>query len=304
MPDLADPQIFRSILENLSMAVYVVARDGKILFWNDGAERITGYLRQDVIGRIYEENFLGELDGVESEQGGVRCPIFVASLDGKHVQTQVSLRHKSGHRVPVQLWAFPVRNSQGVIVGGAKTFQEDVAVADWNRRQTKLASYGCIDEASGVLSHGLIHAHIREQLAMFAEHPVPFSILCMEIDNLEKIQSRDGPAAIASVLRVIGQTLENNLRPTDFLGRWQGHQFLAVLTECNGSEVAFAAERLKRMVAGSRIAWWGDRLPVTLSVGGTVVSLGDTEESMVLRAESALKQSADRGGNRVAINNR
>jgi hypothetical protein len=40
------------------------------------------------------------------------------------------------------------------------------------------------------LSHALIHAHIREQLAMFAEHPVPFSILCMEIDNLEKIWAR------------------------------------------------------------------------------------------------------------------
>src|SRR5438477_5463186 len=260
MPDLADPQIFRSILENLSMAVYVVGRDGKILFWNDGAERITGYLRQDVLGRIYEDNFLGELDGMEAEEDSTRCPIFTASRDGKHVQMQISLRHKSGHRVPVQLWAFPVRNSQGAIVGGAQTFQEDIAVADWDRRQTKLATYGCIDEASGVLSHGLIHAHIREQLAMFAEHALPFSILCMDIDNLEKIQMRDGPAAIASVLRVVAQTLENNLRPTDFLGRWQGHQFLGVLTECNGSEVGYAAERLRRRVAGPRIAGGGDRL--------------------------------------------
>jgi diguanylate cyclase (GGDEF)-like protein len=103
---------------------------------------------------------------------------------------------------------------------------------------------------------------------------------------------------------VIGQTLENNLRPTDFLGRWQGHQFLAVLTECNGSEVAQAAERLRRMVAGSKIAWWGDRLPVTLSVGATAVSFGDTEAPMVLRAESALRHSVNNGGNKVTINNR
>src|ERR1700741_773933 len=115
---------------------------------------------------------------------------------------------------------------------------------------------------------------------------------------------RDGPAAPASVLPGGGQTPENNLRPTDCLGRWQGHQFLGVLTECNGSEVGSAAERLRRMVAASRIAWWGDRLPVTLSVGGTVVSPGDTEESIVLRAETALRQSAANGGNRAAINNR
>jgi diguanylate cyclase (GGDEF)-like protein/PAS domain S-box-containing protein len=304
MPELADPQLFRSILENLNMAVYIVARDGKILFWNDGAERVTGYLRQDVLGRVYEENFLGELDGVEAEEGGARCPVFTASTYGKHVQTRASLRHKSGHRVPVQIWAFPIRNEQGAIVGAAQTFQEDVSVADWDRRQTKLASYGCIDEASGVLNHGMMRSHLREHVAMFAEHPVPFSLLCMEIDNLEKIQARDGPAAIGSVMRIVGQTLENNLRPTDFLGRWQGHQFLAILAECNGSEVSYAADRLRRMVAASKIAWWGDRLPVTLSVGATIVSAGDSEENMVMRAEQALKRSLSEGGNRISVINR
>ena len=43
----ADFDFFRSILEDLHLAVYVVDRGGKIVFWNDGAERITGYLRQD-----------------------------------------------------------------------------------------------------------------------------------------------------------------------------------------------------------------------------------------------------------------
>jgi len=71
----------------------------------------------------------------------------------------------------------------------------------------------------------MIHAHLREALGVFAERPVPFSVLCIEIDRLEQIQMRDGPGALASVLRVVGQTLENSLRPTDFLGRWQEISF-------------------------------------------------------------------------------
>ena len=304
MPDLADPQIFRSILENLSMAVYVVARDGKILFWNDGAERITGYLRQDVIGRIYEENFLGELDGVESEQGGVRCPIFVASLDGKHVQTQVSLRHKSGHRVPVQLWAFPVRNSQGVIVGGAKTFQEDVAVADGNRRQTKLASYG---------------VHRRGQRS-----PEPRINPCAYSGA-----ARDVRGTSCAVFHSVHGDRQSGKNP---VARWASRDCVRSQSDwadigkqstTNGfsgplarTSVPCGADRVQRIGScfrggapetnGCRVE---DRVvgrPAAGDVigGGTVVSLGDTEESMVLRAESALKQSADRGGNRVAINNR
>ncbi len=303
MARFADLDFFRSILENLHVAVYVVDRNGKILFWNDGAERITGYLRQDVIGRIHDDNFLGETDGEDNELSGPLAPTVAAMREGKPTQAQVSMRHKSGHRVPVQLWAFPVRNAEGAIVGAAESFEESVSVGDWDRRQTKLATYGCIDTASGVLNHGMIQSHLRENLGMFAEHPVPFSILCIQLDQLEKVQARDGPGAIAAVLRVVGQTLENSLRPTDFLGRWQENEFLAILTECSGLEISRASERLRRMVSGSKIAWWGDRLPVTISVGGTVVRRGDTVEGMVLRAEQALRESTRLGGNRTTVRN-
>jgi hypothetical protein len=57
------------------------------------------------------------------------------------------------------------------------------------------------------------------------------------------------------------------------------------------------------MVFASKIAW-GDRLPVTLSLSCTVVSRGDTEDAMVVRAERALQQSVGQGGNRFTVNNR
>ena len=236
MARLSEIDFFRSVLDNLHVAVYVVDREGKILFWNDGAERITGYLRQDVIGRLYTDNFLGETDGDDNELTDALAPTTTAMREGRPTQALVSMRHKSGHRIPVQLWAFPVRNSDGVIVGAAESFEESIALAEWDRRQTKLASYGCIDEASGVLNHGVMQSHIGENIRLFEEHHVPFSILCMEMDHLDKVQSRDGPGAIAVILRVVGQTLESTVRPTDFLGRWQSNQFLAILTECSGTK--------------------------------------------------------------------
>jgi flagellar motor protein MotB len=66
---------------------------------------------------------------------------------------------------------------------------------------------------------------------------------------------------------------------------------MAILTECNGSEIARAAERLRRMAGASKIAWWGDWLPVTISLGGTAVAHGDTVEALVARAERAPRES-------------
>jgi PAS domain S-box-containing protein len=56
--ELDNPEIFRSIREILPTGVYLVDRNRKILFWNGGAENVTGYLRQDVAGHFLREHLL------------------------------------------------------------------------------------------------------------------------------------------------------------------------------------------------------------------------------------------------------
>src|SRR6266852_3948866 len=107
MAGFGESDLFRSVLEGLRTAVYVVDRNGKTLFWNDGAERITGHLRQDVVGRVCGDNFLGETDSENNDLSGTRAPIAAVIREGKAMEAQVSLRHKTGHRIPVQLWTFP-----------------------------------------------------------------------------------------------------------------------------------------------------------------------------------------------------
>lgn len=70
MPEFSDPEIYRTILDNLKTGVYTVDRNRRIRFWNEGAEQITGYLRQDVVGRFLREHFLASgysTTDVESE---------------------------------------------------------------------------------------------------------------------------------------------------------------------------------------------------------------------------------------------
>jgi PAS domain S-box-containing protein len=45
MLSLDDPELYRSVLDDLTAGVYPVDRTGKIVFWNAGAERIRGFAR-------------------------------------------------------------------------------------------------------------------------------------------------------------------------------------------------------------------------------------------------------------------
>jgi PAS domain S-box-containing protein len=51
-------KIFRRIVDQLDVGVYIVDRARKIQYWNRGAEGLTGFLAQDVVGRFCRDNIL------------------------------------------------------------------------------------------------------------------------------------------------------------------------------------------------------------------------------------------------------
>jgi diguanylate cyclase (GGDEF)-like protein len=218
------------------------------------------------------------------------------------VVARASLRHKSGHFLSVRLRTTPLRDEHGSIQGAVEILEEMGSGAKLDRRTTKLAAFGCIDGLTGLRNRGMIQAHLREQLGLYAVHPVPFCVMCLAIDELAKLRERNGQAAVDAALRVVGQTLENSLRPTDLVGRWDENVFLAILPECGASDVPRVAERLQKMVQHSGVSWWGDLLHVTISVGATPTRDHDSVESIVQRAEEALKVCNEMGKSQLAVN--
>ena len=161
--ELDKPEIYRRILESLQTGIYLVDNDQKILFWNDGAERITGHLRQDVLGRFCVDDLLGNRDGHDSFATDAADAIAAVLRDGKPVAVNVSLCHKEGHRVLVRLRAVAIRNSHGTVIGAAESFEESLSVSSWDRRQGKLAVFGCIDEESGVFNRRLSSVSVARE---------------------------------------------------------------------------------------------------------------------------------------------
>jgi len=296
MSEFDDPKIFRAILDSLQTGVYLVDSNQKVLFWNDGAERITGHLRQDVVGRSSRCDLLAKGDGNTCFVSDATEAIVNVMRDGKPAVVNVSLRHKDGHRVLVRMRAVPIRNSHGSVIGAAESFEESIAVSNWDRRKKKLGAYGLLDPATEVPSEAYMRSHIREQIATFGQCPIPFSVMTIRVDQIEDVRSKYGSGAVVAILRAVGQTLENSIRPTDLLGLGAKNQFLVILTECPAAEVEKVAGRLKRAVPYAEIKWWGEDLSVIASFGGTTVKAEDTVESIIERSEKSLLEGIAAGG--------
>jgi len=301
MPDGLDPNQYRAILESLPSGVYAVDRERKLLFWNDGAERITGYLRQEVIGRHCQENLLMHCDLTYHCLCGPECPLLATMHDGRSREAQLFLRHKDGERIPVRVRAVPLRDSAGSIVGAVETFDEQHPTCNPRVHPNAQTVPNHVEQTTGVSDRQSTELYLRASVRDFAEDRVPFSVLRMVIDDLNGFRKTHGAVAGDRIVHMVAVTLSKNLRDGDIAGHWAEDQFVAILLDCPAAALAQIAEQLKRAIESTEILWWGDRLCITTSAGGATVREGDTAESLLLRSEEALICCLKGGGNGVEV---
>jgi diguanylate cyclase (GGDEF)-like protein/PAS domain S-box-containing protein len=292
MPDLQDPEMFRTVLDSLQIGVSVADRSGKVLFWNQGAERLTGHKRHEMVGRSYRDNILVQCNDQGCVACGATCPISRTLHEGKPQEAKMQLRHKEGHPVHVLMRLAPLRDPHSSIIGIVESFDEQKFASEWDRNRHTLAAHGCMDETSGVPNHEFTQFHLTKNLASFASYHLPFGVIVIQVDRLEHFRATYGRPAGDAILSVVAQTMKNAFRPTDFLGRWADDQFLAILINCGEHGVEKTWERVQTMVTCAGLRWWSDELLVTTSVGYATAQADDTIDSLLKRAQNLLKQAS------------
>jgi len=291
MPPELNPDIYRAVLESSPIGVYLTDRKRQISFWNTTAERITGYLGQEVIGHFCQDNLLMHCDENHVALCGCACPLAQTMQDGRAREANVFLRHKDGQRVPVRVRTIPVRDEFGAIIGAAEFFEERSFRATEVRCPHVRANVS-LDAATEIPDRQAVLSGLGAAVEEFATSQVPFGVLSIAIDNLDQVRHVSGCQALNAVLYAAAQTLSAGTRPDDLVGRWREDRFAALVACPTADGLRSCAQRLQRLVSLAGVPWWGDRLSVTVSMGGTMVRPGDTVESLLGRAEEALQAAA------------
>lgn len=289
MLSLDEPGVYRRVLDSLQIGVFLVDRAKRIAYWNEGAERITGYLRQDVVGRCCEQSVLLHCDEQGVELCGNACPVSQTVMEGKKRESSAYLRHKAGHLVPVHVWCVPIRDEHGNVIGGSQSFEERTPELTIEDRHRELAAHGCLDPITGLPNQIFTLTRLREQMGRFSEHRLPFSIFLVGLPQNKVINASHGHPAAERMLQSAAKTLSKVLRPSDFLGRWAEDQLLAILV----GERAHGAlpQPVGKLLGLSCFHWWGDSVPVSVILAAAEPQPGETLESLLTRAQSELANS-------------
>ena len=79
---LEDNNFYKDLIDNLFDGVYFVDRERLITYWNKGAERITGYESNQVIGRSCRDNMLNHVTADGEQLCTSQCPLAACMEDG------------------------------------------------------------------------------------------------------------------------------------------------------------------------------------------------------------------------------
>ena len=296
MLPIEEHEIYRAVLEGLQTGVYVLDQGGKILLWNRGAERLTGFLQHEVIGRRCQDNILPQCDHHGCENCGGQCPFGADSGHGLPRNFRIQLAHKRGHSVQVLMHSELIFDANGTAVGTAQSFDLQRFGADNEPAHPSSWASGGLDEVVEVPNYSYARLQLEESLAAFVDYHLPFGVILIQVDHLGEFRAAYGRPAGDAILRIVARTVRNSLHSGDFVGRWGDDQFLVVLPNCSPVGVQLAGDRLARLLSRPKLQWWGDEHSVRTSIGRALVQEGDSLESLLLRAKPRVAWTAAGAG--------
>ena len=170
-------------------------------------------------------------------------------------------------------------------------------------RLTQVWTLATIDHLTGVLNRQAVLANLETEIERAARFGHQLSVVMVDLDHFKRLNDSHGHAAGDLILRRVADTLRENVRSVDVVGRYGGEEFLLVLPETDVDAAASLAEKLRRLVGRQAVVMDdGYRSSATLSAGvaggyGAHLNL----ESLVRDADNAMYSAKALGRDQVYV---
>lgn len=178
---------------------------------------------------------------------------------------------------------------------------EREALAEAKLAKEELFLNGFFDSLTGLPNKAYVEKTIREFIAADPERNRPFTLISLDVDNLNYVNELKGHETGDALLCGLSQALKETVCPPDFAARMGGDDFFLVLFGKPGSEQEALLETVRSAI---RRSWNldGTDFFITLSVGLSSYPADGNDFLSLLRAsDMAMKASKEKGKDRTTV---
>ena len=292
--------LFNSVANNLQDGMYIVDTQRRILFWNKAAENITGHEAHEVINKYCQNNILNHISKDGMPLCRVGCPLLDSITKSEQRQSEVLLRHKHGHRIPIITNIFPIIED-GVVQGAVEIFTisspkvyEDDLISSLTEAATK-------DVLTKLPNRRYVSEFIDYRLSALKRLNFNFCVIFGDIDRFSSFNNTYGHDLGDAVLIAVANSVRYSLRSNDLWGRWGGEEFIGIFSVSDSHGAQSIAEKLRILIEETQIKRENGDLSVTISLGATMAKKTDSLDNIIGRADELMYESKKSGRNCVTM---
>jgi diguanylate cyclase (GGDEF)-like protein len=242
-------------------------------------------------------------------QSGEREPFVLAlrTEEGHKFWVQISARkvYYQGQQAVLTIFQdITAQQKEIEILEQARSEAETAReMAEINARQlqqalTTLESLAITDDLTGALNRRRFIELMARELSLVVRYSRPAAVIMFDLDGFKEVNDTFGHQAGDDVLQKLSSMIRANLRTSDDLVRWGGDEFIILAPEINLEQCQLLAEKIRTLISATSFPVVGQ---MTSSLGVTLLVAGDTPDVVVRRADQALYQAKEGGGNQVVI---
>jgi diguanylate cyclase (GGDEF)-like protein len=220
-------------------------------------------------------------------------PAWQAMRTGTTIRQEDTWARGRGAVVPVAYTASAVM-SDGRPTGAVITFRD---ITERKAFENQLHRHAFYDSLTGLANRRLLVEQLEQALRRSAADGQAHALIFVDVDRFKSINDSLGHVTGDELLVGIAGRIQHAVRSRDLLARFGGDEFVVLLTDVPGIEVAVAAaERICAAVEEPMTLADGYELVASVSAGIALTDPGKTADDVLRNADVAMYDAKVRGG--------
>jgi len=285
LQSLADAQLAASVFTHTLEGIVITDHQGIIIDTNNAYSDITGYSREESIGKhsqlIFSSNKQHTWKSIHNQ---------------KKWQGEVDITHKNDKEINIKLSVCRVYNEANHVTHYVGLLSD---ITESKRQQQQLEYSANYDSLTKLANRRLFKDRLEQAMAKVRRGAQPLALVYLDLDGFKAVNDKFGHDQGDQLLVTLANQLQEVVRETDTIARIGGDEFVVLLTDLSqqdGCEIT-----LWRILAAATTTIEVDQqqADISASLGVSFFSQGDTVtlDKLFKQADTAMYQAKSNGKN-------
>jgi len=168
------------------------------------------------------------------------------------------------------------------------------------RMYEKMEKMAVTDGLTRLYNHRYFRDWLEAEIQRTKRIPIKISLILIDIDHFKNVNDTYGHPVGDIVLKKMALILKESIRGSDLAARYGGEEFVLILLDTHAKGAKKFADRVRRLIKGTKIDYPGGSLSISISMGITTFpENAEHIQPLIDGADKALYYSKENGRNKA-----